>query len=211
MEFLTIHETLPASDADGEKKRGRKKARTVIGQLGQGKNTLSGIIDIALMQSLGKTGEVKEFVKNYGMIIVDECHHVAAFSFENILKNAKAKYIYGLTATPTRKDGQHPIIFMALRAQRSARQIIPALTHDPRFSTWLKGLSPDNREDQHSQKQQYLCFNFIKEAVNLSSGMKEDGRLPERNCAPLPREFGTDDQAKKSPTRSKRNASPIPF
>ncbi len=107
-EFLQINEVLPAL----EKKRGRKKSQSLIGQIGAGKNNLSGIIDIAVMQSLNNKGEVKEYVKNYGMIIVDECHHVSAFSFEQILRKAAAKYVYGLTATPTRKDGHHPIIFM---------------------------------------------------------------------------------------------------
>ncbi len=110
-EFLSIHETLPEAEAN-QKKRGRKKSREIIGQLGNGKNTLSGIIDISLMQSLNKSGDVNECVKNYGMIIVDECHHAAASSFEQVLKAASAKYVYGLTATPTRKDGHHPIIFM---------------------------------------------------------------------------------------------------
>ncbi len=110
MEFLTINETLP--DIDEGKKRGRKKEKSIIGQLGAGKDNLSGIIDIAVMQSLNRMGEVKECVKNYGMIIVDECHHISAFSFEKILESSNAKYVYGLTATPTRKDGHHPIIFM---------------------------------------------------------------------------------------------------
>ncbi|WP_330389453.1 DEAD/DEAH box helicase [Geosporobacter ferrireducens] len=110
MEFLTINETLP--DTDAGKKRGRKKVKSIIGQLGAGKDNLSGIIDIAVMQSLNRMGEVKDCVKNYGMVIVDECHHVSAFSFEKILKSINARYIYGLTATPTRKDGHHPIIFM---------------------------------------------------------------------------------------------------
>ena len=109
-EFLTINENLP--EMDEEIKRGRKKVRSIIGQLGAGKDNLSGIIDIAVMQSLYRMGEVKECVQNYGMIIVDECHHVSAVSFEKILKNTNAKYVYGLTATPTRKDGHHPIIFM---------------------------------------------------------------------------------------------------
>jgi superfamily II DNA or RNA helicase len=56
--------------------------------------------------------EVKDCVKDYGMVIVDECHHVSAPSFEQILKRVHAKYIYGLTATPARRDGHHPIIFM---------------------------------------------------------------------------------------------------
>ena len=109
-EFLTINEILP--DRVEDKKRGRKKANCIIGQLGAGKDNLSGIIDIAVMQSLNRMGEVKDCVKNYGMIIVDECHHISAFSFETILKSSNAKYVYGLTATPIRKDGHHPIIFM---------------------------------------------------------------------------------------------------
>ncbi|MBI5416799.1 DEAD/DEAH box helicase family protein [Candidatus Poribacteria bacterium] len=110
MEFLTINEALP--DTNTNQKRRKKKDRNIIGQIGAGKKNLNGIIDIAIMQSLNRMGEVKECVKNYGMIIVDECHHVSAVSFEQVLKNTNAKYIYGLTATPTRKDGHHPIIFM---------------------------------------------------------------------------------------------------
>ena len=68
--------------------------------------------ELSKLKSLNRMGEVKECVKNYGMVIVDECHHVSAFSFEEVLKNVNAKYVYGLTATPTRKDGHHPIIFM---------------------------------------------------------------------------------------------------
>lgn len=115
-EFLTINEALP--DIFEVKKRGRKKANSTIGQLGAGKNNLTGIIDIAVMQSLSKMGDVKDCVKNYGMIIVDECHHISAVSFEKVLKSSNAKYVYGLTATPIRKDGHHPIIFMQCGAIR---------------------------------------------------------------------------------------------
>lgn len=109
-QFLTIHEVLP----EPPKKRGRKKIQQIIGQIGSGKNTRSGIIDIAIMQSLFEDEEktVKPLVEEYGMVIVDECHHVAAFTFERVLKAIKAKYVYGLSATPVRKDGHHPIIFM---------------------------------------------------------------------------------------------------
>ena len=106
--FLNISETLPAL----EKKRGRKKAQSIIGWIGGGKSNPSGIVDIAIMQSLNRSGDVRALVKDYGMVIVDECHHVPAFSFEEILKAVSAKYVYGLTATPARKDGHHPIIFM---------------------------------------------------------------------------------------------------
>ena len=108
--FLTINETLP----EEPKKRGRKKKRQPIGQLGGGKNSLSGIVDIAIIQSLfeGEDKHVKDLVSDYGMVICDECHHVAAFSFEKVLNAVRAKYVYGLSATPTRQDGHHPIIFM---------------------------------------------------------------------------------------------------
>lgn len=92
--------------------RSRKNVWSATGILGAGKNNLKGIVDIAVMQSLVNRNEVKELVRNYGMVIVDECHHVSAVNFEKILKFANAKYIYGLSATPTRQDGHHPIIFM---------------------------------------------------------------------------------------------------
>ncbi|MGN1305044.1 MAG: TOTE conflict system archaeo-eukaryotic primase domain-containing protein [Oscillospiraceae bacterium] len=107
-QFLFINELLP----DSPQKRGRKKQISAVGQLGGSKNTLAGIVDIAVIQSLYNDGEVKSIINNYGMIIVDECHHISAFSFESVLRAAKAKYVYGLTATPKRSDGHQPIIFM---------------------------------------------------------------------------------------------------
>ncbi len=95
-----------------QKGRRRKKTWSPVGMIGAGKDTLNGIVDIAVMQSLVDGDEVRELVRNYGMIIVDECHHVSAVNFEKILKYVNAKYVYGLTATPTRQDGHHPIIFM---------------------------------------------------------------------------------------------------
>lgn len=83
-----------------------------IGTIGGGKTRPTGKIDIAVMQSLSRQGEVNALVENYGHVIVDECHHVGAVSFDAILKRAKAKYVLGLTATPIRRDGQQPIIFM---------------------------------------------------------------------------------------------------
>lgn len=109
-QFLDIREPLP----EQPKRRGRKKHLEHIGQIGAGKNTRSGIIDIAIMQSLfeGDEKDVKPFVAEYGMVLCDECHHVAAFTFEKILREVKAQYVYGLSATPVRQDGHQPIIFM---------------------------------------------------------------------------------------------------
>ncbi len=108
--FLTINESLPVEP----KKRGRKKLRRLIGQLGGGKDTRGGIIDVALMQSLfeGDEREVKPLVQDYDMVIADECHHIAAFTFEKVMRAVRARYVYGLSATPVRKDGHQPIIFM---------------------------------------------------------------------------------------------------
>ena len=89
-----------------------KKNLSSIGTLSSAGNKLRGIIDIALMQSCISDGEVKPFVKDYGLVIADECHHVSAVNFEQILKAVNARYVYGLTATPIRKDGHQPIIFM---------------------------------------------------------------------------------------------------
>ncbi len=107
-EFLDIDEELPIVAG----KRGRRPRQSLIGQIGAGRKSPGGVVDVAIMQSLSSGGEVKECVKDYGMVIVDECHHVPAFSFEQILKRVNSKYIYGLTATPVRRDGHHPIIFM---------------------------------------------------------------------------------------------------
>jgi superfamily II DNA or RNA helicase len=87
-------------------------SKGVIGTIGGGKAKPTGKIDIAVMQSLSRQGEVDPLVENYGQVIVDECHHVGAVSFDAILKRTKAKYVLGLTATPIRRDGQQPIIFM---------------------------------------------------------------------------------------------------
>ncbi|MBL8515081.1 MAG: DEAD/DEAH box helicase family protein [Betaproteobacteria bacterium] len=86
--------------------------KDVVGTIGGGKAKPTGKIDIAVMQSLSRHGEVNPLVEDYGQVIVDECHHVGAVSFDAILKRTKAKYVLGLTATPIRRDGQQPIIFM---------------------------------------------------------------------------------------------------
>lgn len=83
-----------------------------IGQIGGGKRKPTGQIDIALIQSLVRKGNADDCVADYGQLIVDECHHLSAVSFEIVARQCKAKYVLGLTATPTRKDGQQPIIFM---------------------------------------------------------------------------------------------------
>lgn len=83
-----------------------------IGQIGGGRKRATGIIDVAVIQSLNRKQVVDDVVANYGHVIVDECHHLSAVSFEQVLRQVKAPYVTGLTATPQRKDGHHPIIVM---------------------------------------------------------------------------------------------------
>lgn len=83
-----------------------------IGQIGGGKHKPIGNIDVAMIQSLVDKGSVKDLVGDYGHVIVDECHHISASSFELVIRRAKARFITGLSATVTRQDGHHPIIFM---------------------------------------------------------------------------------------------------
>jgi len=85
-----------------------------IGYYSGTKKKLTGIIDIAVMQSVVKRNKVEDWISDYGQIIVDECHHISASSFERIVRNCKAYYRLGLSATVIRKDGQHPIVLMNL-------------------------------------------------------------------------------------------------
>ena len=85
-----------------------------IGQIGSGRTRANGRVDVAMLQSLVKRNDVGDMVASYGHVVVDECHHVPAVSFERVLKLVKARYLTGLTATPTRRDGHHPILTMRL-------------------------------------------------------------------------------------------------
>jgi superfamily II DNA or RNA helicase/very-short-patch-repair endonuclease len=84
----------------------------VIGRIGGGRKKPTGALDVAIIQSLVRKHVVSDIVGEYGHVIVDECHHLSAQSFEQVVRRAKAKFVTGLSATVTRKDGHHPIVFM---------------------------------------------------------------------------------------------------
>jgi superfamily II DNA or RNA helicase len=86
--------------------------RQSIGMIGSGRRKTTALLDVAMLQTLQRKGQVTDLVADYGFVIADECHHLSAFTFERIMREVKAKYVLGLTATPIRKDGHHPIIFM---------------------------------------------------------------------------------------------------
>ena len=101
-----------------------------IGRMGGGRKKPTGLLDVAVIQSLVREDVVNDCVAEYGQVIVDECHHLSAHSFEQVVRRAKARFVLGLSATVTRKDGHQPIIFMQCgsvrhrvdaRAQAAAR------------------------------------------------------------------------------------------
>lgn len=136
--FLQIDEPLPEYITP----KGRhKKLPSLIGTLSGGRNRLGGIVDVAMITSLGQGDAVNALVKNYGMVIMDECHHAGAAIAEDVLNAVSAKYVYGLTATPKRDDGQEQKIFMQLgpiryrytAKDRAAAQDVQHLVY-PRFT-----------------------------------------------------------------------------
>ena len=109
--FLEIDEELP----EYRTKTGRvKKRKSVIGTLKGGKDALTGIVDIAMVGSLYKKGDFHEKLNSYGMVIMDECHHAASATAQEILKRVNAKYVYGVSATPMRSDNLERINYMLL-------------------------------------------------------------------------------------------------
>ena len=113
--FLTINEELPTYTTP----KGRvKKRSSLIGTFSSQKDATTGIIDIAMITSLGREDNINELVRNYGMVIVDECHHAAAVTHENVLRAVTARYVYGMSATINRGDKQDKKMFMQLGSIR---------------------------------------------------------------------------------------------
>lgn len=83
-----------------------------VGQIGGGKNKVTNKIDIASIKTIYNNGKFNDIVKNYGMIIIDECHHSSAYTYESALNTVNAKYVYGVSATPEKENGHTPIIKM---------------------------------------------------------------------------------------------------
>ena len=109
--FLNIDEELPSY----ETKTGRvRKRKSLIGTLQGVHDLMTGIIDIAMVGSLCKKGEYHKLLNEYGLVLIDECHHSASETIANVLKELKAKYVYGVTATPKRGDGLEKINYMLI-------------------------------------------------------------------------------------------------
>jgi len=137
-----------------------------IGRWGGGKKKLTGRIDVALMQSLVRKGVVNDLVADYGHMIVDECHHLSAQSFELIARRAKAKFVLGLSATVARKDGHHPIIFMQCGPIRHRVDALLQAADRPFAHEVLvrpTGFFPQGEPDGDQRKEfQRLCDAVVK-------------------------------------------------
>lgn len=159
-----------------------------IGRVGGGRKKPTGLVDVAVMQSMVRKGVVNPCVENYGHVIIDECHHLSAHSFELVVRHAKAKFITGLSATVTRKDGHHPIIFMQCgpvryrvnaKEQAAARPFEHAVIVRPTDFRPLQPADPDMRVQfqylyreliADEQRNQLICREIVQ-AVR-------DGRSP---------------------------------
>ncbi len=109
--FLVIDEEMPEYVTKTGRKRKRK---SLIGSLHTSHDSITGLIDVVMFSSLGSGDDIADIVRNYGMVIMDECHHAAAQTAENVLRNIPAKFVYGLTATPKRDDGMETKMLMQL-------------------------------------------------------------------------------------------------
>lgn len=183
IKFLSFGYELP----EQPKSRGRKKEISYVGQLGATKNTLNGKIDVAIIQSLGGKEGVKDIVKNYGLVIVDECHHVPALMFERVLKSVTAKYVYGLTATPVRADGRQESIFMqcgdiAYRIDAGTQAKNRLFEHFtvPRFTDFRMPLAVDSGLKTLNQIFAELCVSKNRNKRIVEDVLKavDGGRMP---------------------------------
>lgn len=158
-----------------------------IGQCGASKEKLNGKLDVASFQALFKKDNIEEIVKNYGLVIVDECHHVAAFSFEKVLKAIRSKYVYGLTATPTRKDGWHKIIYMQcgdIRVRVSNKELKQNKEMEHTVivkKTNYKYIPTEERDKiQISEILSDMCHNVFRNSLIIEDIRKciSEGRIP---------------------------------
>jgi len=156
-----------------------------IGQIGGGKRKLTGQVDVAMLQSLSRKNTVDDIVADYGQVIIDECHHLPAISFERILSEIKAKYVVGLTATPQRRDGLQPIIHMQvgpIRFKVDPRGQLAKRTFEHRLVVRETGFDLPMRESELTIQEIYslLAANEKRNEQIIDDVLQamEEGRSP---------------------------------
>ena len=177
--FLDVNAELP----EYKTKTGRvKKRKNIIGKLHAGHNSMTGIIDVAIFSSLGKGKEINPMLEQYGMVIMDECHHGAAQTVEDIVGSAKAKYVYGLTATPKREDGLEkkvfmqfgPIRFRYTAKERAEKQGIDHFVY-PRFTRLV---STSNLKVTEANRAVIECESRNEQIISDVVNCIQNGRTP---------------------------------
>ncbi len=153
--FLDVQEEPPTYTTPKGQTRRR---RNIIGSLHATHNSLTGIIDVAMVTSLGKGDDIKPAVREYGMVIMDECHHGAAQTMEDVLRNIPARYVYGLTATPKRDDGMEQKVTMqfgGIRHRFTAREkaALQGISHfiRPRFTRLVNLGAPWSMQEAYRE------------------------------------------------------------
>ena len=177
--FLDVNAELP----EYKTKTGRiKKRKSLIGKLHAGHNSMTGIIDVAIFSSLGKGEEINPMLAQYGMVIMDECHHGAAQTVEDVVGSAKAKYVYGLTATPKREDGLEkkvfmqfgPIRFRYTAKERAEKQGIDHFVY-PRFTMLV---STANLKVMEANRAVIECESRNEQIIADVENCIQNGRTP---------------------------------
>lgn len=197
--FLHIDEEPP----EYETPTGRKKKRkSVIGKLQGVHDSTTGMIDLAMVGSVCKNGEYHKRLKEYGLILVDECHHAASDTIVNILQEVNAKYVYGVTATPFRGDGLEKINYMLLgpirykytskdRAKeqgiehlvypRFTRTVVPRFSQDKMHPNEAYEIIRNNEErDEFIIRDVKRCVDAGRTPVILSKFIDHSQRLYQR-------------------------------
>ena len=155
-----------------------------IGRIGGGRNRPTGRIDVAIIQSLVRRGVVDDRVAEYSHVIVDECHHLSAHSFEQVARQAKARFVVGLSATVARKDGHHPIIFMQcgpVRHQVSARAQAASRPFEHFVLVQPTGFKPTRNPDQDKRVEFQTLYQELVEDTTRTRRICEEAVDAVRN------------------------------
>jgi superfamily II DNA or RNA helicase/very-short-patch-repair endonuclease len=166
-----------------------------IGRIGGGRSRPTGRIDVGIIQSLVRKGVVADLVADYGHLIIDECHHLSAHSFEQVVRQAKSRFVLGLSATVARKDGHHPIIFMQCgpvrhqvnaRAQAASRPFEHFVLVQPTSFQPTRASDPDKRVEFQTLYQELVddqtrTRRICEDAVDSVRNGRSPLILTERN------------------------------
>jgi superfamily II DNA or RNA helicase len=171
-----------------------------IGRIGGGRSRPTGRVDVGIIQGFVRKGVVDDRIADYGHIIVDECHHLSAQSFERVVRQAKARFVIGLSATVARKDGHHPIIFMQCgpvrhqvnaRAQAASRPFEHFVLVQPTSFRPTRGPDPDKRVEfqtlyqelvDDAARTQRICEDVVESVRNGRSPLILTERNEQLDC-----------------------------